>query len=253
MSERPLKNKSLVSDAVNQPWYRGLGDKEPPLFPARTTNRLRVYYTETDDKLRLTDLRGIRRFAVWCGSLLSLGLVVYILAATIYAVAQSGRGPISPLGVTIVAVLLTSITVSLLSLVLRILRIHRRFTVTVDIPRRTCVCRNRLFGWPIKRLAITTDEARWEILPLAGEFTGSDRGNALFLSLVLLVVGPLGWIALLVSRSMRHRRNPTPDLRELIGLVLFEGPDTRAVVLMDDETAAQSFLLAWDRHFPSRV
>lgn len=238
--------------------------KPPVIFPKRVDSLSRIRLTESPDALILTDFGTLQRVAVWGGTLLVAGLVVATVVSLVQAMAgaappsrsPTGQQGVSVIGVLVVAAVTGVILYFVLGLVLRLFRCHRRFVLRVGISERRCVCRSRLFGFTTRRITLDTDRVTLNVgvaeLPVAR----SNLWGGLVVRLGLVVLGPLGWLILLlasITRSRSRAEHDTGETMEIVGLIFSEDGRDRFVVAIADEALATQFVLAWDRAFPSSL
>ncbi len=111
-------------------------------------------------------------------------------------------------------------------------------------------------GFTTRRITLDTDRVTLNVgvaeLPVAR----SNLWGGLVVRLGLVVLGPLGWLILLLAsltRSRSRAENDTGETMEIVGLIFSENGRDRFVVAITDETLATQFVLAWDRAFSSSV
>lgn len=239
---------------------RSRQNKPPVIFPKRIETLKRIRLIESPDALTLTDFGATQRIAVWAGTILAAGLVIATMVSLVQAVAvpaPSGNPPtgqpgINVIGVVIVAAVVGSIIYFVLGLILRMFRIHRRFSLHVQILERRCVCRSQFFGFTTRRINLDVDRVKLQVGTAALPVAQSDLMGSLVVRIGLIALGPFGWLILLaasLSRSRTRAEQDTQETIELVGLIFSEADHDRFVVAMTNEELATQFVLAWDRAF----
>lgn len=243
---------------------RSAKEKPPAVFPKRIDTLPRIRLTESPDALILTDFGVLQRIAVWGSTLLVAGLVVATMVSLVQAVAASappsqspaGQQGVNMIGVLVVAAVTGMILYFVLGLVLRLVRCHRRFVLRVGIPERRCVCKSRLFGFTTRRIKLDTDRMALDVGVAQVPAPRSNLWGGLVVRLGLIVLGPIGWVILLIASLTRSRTRAeagTGETLELVGLIFSEDGRDRFVVAVADEALATQFVLAWDRVFSTSM
>ncbi|MBB6429425.1 hypothetical protein [Algisphaera agarilytica] len=179
------------------------------------------------------------------------GVWAVIRAFLDHAPGSYARADETTLGISIVAGGLFLVTVSLALLVA--LRMHRSFSVQVDRFDQRCVCRSRLLGITLRRIQFDLKHLTCE--PLSAHRMAEYKEKVTFLgalvTLIAVFAGPLGWIILLVSQSVRSRGQAArsrPLTQEWIKLRFGDPDRSESVeVYLLEEDLAEQFVLALDR------
>ncbi len=132
-----------------------------------------------------------------------------------------------------------------------VLRLDRGFTVRIDTDRRRCVVRRTRYGWTTARREVDLRSADWEVRPALRRRALPERVTVAdgCLAVVLVVLGPIGWIVVLVRWLSRSRQGPVLEeavVEEVVRLELRDDAALQAVVDTEDEATATAFLEAWD-------
>ncbi|MEM6855730.1 MAG: hypothetical protein AAF593_15085, partial [Planctomycetota bacterium] len=136
---------------------------------------------------------------------------------------------------------------------------HRRFRVRVDDLRRAIYCERWWFGIRLSRREVEINAATWEVDSVYITYIIKRKGGGggavnVILGLMLLFMGPLGWIIALAANSSRKEKRRAAEATTWGGitmprLTLLDQDGVAARITVSDEATAQDFLLAWDRAY----
>ena len=235
-----------------------MSDHPPSLIlPAHFSQKTRVVLRESDDRLELTDGRGVRLAKV-IALLLTVGAGGFglVLMGLIHLSQLYGNSTINShraADIKFEAVGLFAFGGFMLLLWLAIMLtsgLHRCFRVRVDFFQRRCVCESRVFGIPFRKRETDLNRAEWDVGSAHHQFTSapeSSWANSLA-TVILFFMGPLGWI---IARLTSSGRNAKGSARvttvEVAHLRLREEEAVVAQIAVPEEDIAERFLLAWDR------
>lgn len=215
-----------------------------PLLLTYPDWRRALRFRDLDGTLVLTDRR--RRSLLWqVPAILWLATLPALGIATVF----NSPDPVFSLLVGCIALGLPS--VALFLAVCLYTRTHRSFTVRADVFERRCICHCRLWGWKTRRIETSLSDTRWELETTfyREPDVKEQQPHAAWLHIILLFVGPLGWIALLLPSSTRKNRGNTHRVapaHEAVRLSLRTPEGIQAVIITGDEANTTAFLTAWD-------
>lgn len=210
-----------------------------------------MHLYDTADGWVLTNMSRLQRGAGIAVMLLVGQPLVYLAGAIVGALVWDymlGLGPphlLNLVALILIALVLPAIPALMLLAVFRVLGIHRRSTVRVDLSRQMCDCRNKLMGVTTQRICLDLTEASWVIRggTLLDEPQKSASAAGGVTILLLVIMGPLALLLwLLESRRDRDAREA-----DAVQLVLHLGDTPCAVMTLTQEEVAEQFLLRWDK------
>lgn len=228
-------------------------------LPSNTQTQRAAWLTITDDHILLTDTLWPRRL----GTMLILTISALFCLPLLYAETDLIRQSFNPVpldsiprdeklttGCITAAIGLVGVGLTIIMIIG--LNLHRRFTLRVDLLRRTLACRAWLFGIPIRSAVFDIGKVAWNLEDGYDADPTSNTNVAAYgciLHGVLMFMGPIGWIISLVL--MRENKASAPSARiqkiqETIRLVLYAEEQKRAIVTLRDENVAERFIVAWD-------
>ncbi|MEM1446988.1 MAG: hypothetical protein AAGF84_13095 [Planctomycetota bacterium] len=236
--------------------------RKPLILPNKVSQRTKVTCRQGDGELWLTDRRrGIQLAAVGTAAVLVaaiVGGIVWIETAQNAPIYQRHRYTESIL-FAMCLIALGVIGLVALPLVMAAKNHHRRFRVRVDDLRRAIYCERWWFGIRFGRREIEINAATWEVDSVYFTYmikrkSGGGGAVNVIHGLMLLFMGPLGWIIALASNSSREEKRraaeaATWDGKAMPRLTLLDQGEVAARITVSDEATAQDFLLAWDRAY----